>query len=85
MRTTISVDDNLLRAAKRAARRAGVTLGEFISMALRRELARSPRSDDEVEIPVFTGGTGMRPGIDATSTAALLEALDRDLPVEKLT
>lgn len=30
MRTTINVDDNLLRAAKRRAREVGMTLGQFI-------------------------------------------------------
>lgn len=84
MRTTISVDDSLLKTAKRRARQMGVTLGELISAALRRELARTPRTDADHQIPVFSGGSGLRSGIDATSTASLLEALDRDAPVEKL-
>jgi len=39
MRTTLSVDDNLLAAAKRRARERGQTLGRVIEDALRRELA----------------------------------------------
>jgi len=84
MRTTLSIDDNLLKAAKRRARELGLTLGRFVEAALRRELARSPRSDGRPEIPVFAEGTGLRPGIDATSTRSLLEALDREVPVEEL-
>lgn len=84
MRTTISVDDKLLRAAKRRAREAGMTLGQFIEAALRRELGRREAASERPEIPVFAGGTGLRPGIDATSTRSLLEALDEDRSVERL-
>lgn len=84
MRTTVAIDDNLLKAAKDQARRRGVTLGQFIEEALRSRLAarieRGPRPD----IPIFRGGTGVRPGIDVTSTRALLEALDEGLPLEQL-
>lgn len=84
MRTTISVDDNLWKAAKRRAGRLGLTLGELVEVALRRELGRSTEPEERPEIPVFDGRCGLRPGIDATSTAALYEALDRDVPVEEL-
>ena len=39
MRTTVSISDELLAAAKRKARELGVSLGEVIDAALRRELA----------------------------------------------
>lgn len=84
MRTTLSVDDNLLEAAKRRARSLGVTLGQLVETALRRELSRSTEPEERPDIPVFDGEGGLRPGIDATSTASLLEALDRDRPVEDL-
>jgi Arc/MetJ family transcription regulator len=84
MRTTISVDDNLLRAAKRRARGLGLTLGQFVEAALRRELSRSGKDTGRPEIPVYSQGTGLRPGVDASSTRTLLEALDRDRPLEEL-
>jgi hypothetical protein len=84
MRTTIGLDGNVLMAAKRRARQLGLTLGQLVEAALRRELARAPRPGDRPKVPVFERGTGLRPGIDATSTRELLEALDRDLPVEEL-
>src|ERR671925_32603 len=39
MRTTVSISDELLAAAKRRARERGQTLGEVVDAALRRELA----------------------------------------------
>lgn len=84
MRTTISIGDNILKAAKRRARQLGITLGELVESALRRELERTPRAQDRPEVPVFRGGMGLRAGIDATSTRELLEVLDRDRSVEEL-
>jgi hypothetical protein len=31
------------------------------------------------DVPVFRGGTGLRPGIDSRSNRALLETLDKDV------
>jgi hypothetical protein len=83
MRTTVSIDDKLLRAAKRRARQRGLTLGQLVEEGLRRVLARPPRSSTPHEIPVIRGGTGLRPGVDASSTRGLLEAAERDLPLDK--
>lgn len=76
MRTTVAIDDNLLAAAKTRARQQGATLGELVEAALRRELAdREPAAI--VPLPVFTAGTGPRPGVDLRSNRALAELLDR--------
>lgn len=61
-----------------------MSLGDLVSSALRRELSRSVETTDRPCIPVFSGGGGLRPGVDASSTRGLLEALDRDQPLEKL-
>lgn len=74
----------MLAAAKRRARERDLTLGQFIEEALRRELARDTASAAPVPVPLFRGGGGLRPGVDASSTRALLEALDRDASVESL-
>lgn len=76
MRTTISISDELLVAAKRRARERGETLGDVVDAALRRELTRHEASSAGPPVPVFRGGTGPRPGIDLTSNRALHEALD---------
>ncbi|MGZ8749338.1 MAG: hypothetical protein ACXWYP_00520 [Pseudonocardia sp.] len=82
MRTTVSITDELLAAAKRRARELGVSLGEVIDAALRRELAVRQSPSDRPAIPVFHSDSGPRPGIDLTSNRALHEALDEGLDLD---
>lgn len=83
MRTTLSIDDHLLAAAKRRARERGTTLGQVVDDALRRDLA-SPAPRDTVDVPIFHGSGGVRPGVDVTSNRTLYEALDDGRPLESL-
>ncbi len=77
MRTTIRVDDELLRAAKQLAVRTGRTLTEVIEDALRETLNRQGRTAQRiVELPTFRGG-GLQPGVDLDDSAALLELMDQ--------
>lgn len=77
MRTTIAIDDHVLREAKRLASERGVTLGEFVEEHLREGLARTTDPKRPTgPIPVFRGRGGLRPGVDITSNALLLEALE---------
>jgi uncharacterized protein YggE len=82
MRTTVSISDELLTAAKRRARERGQTLGQLVDTALQRELNEAEAPRDPPPVPVFRGGTGPRPGIDLTSNRALLEALDDGVDLE---
>jgi hypothetical protein len=82
MRTTVSITDELLAAAKRRARELGVSLGDVIDAALRRELAVRDSAADRPTIPVFDVGSGPRPGIDLTSNRALYEALDEGIDLD---
>jgi hypothetical protein len=82
MRTTVSIADELLAAARRRARELGVSLGDVIDAALRRELAVREGPSERPPIPVFDGGSGPRPGIDLTSNRALHEALDEGLDLD---
>ncbi len=76
MRTTIRLDDELLRAAKRAAVERGTTLTAVIEDALRRVLAPGVASAPEhVELPTFRGD-GLLPGVDLDDTASLLDLMD---------
>ncbi len=84
MRTTVSIDDELLGAAKRRARERGQTLGQVVETALRRELAEPVVAGSLTPIPVFTGGGGPRPGLDLTSNRALHEALDDGVDLDRL-
>jgi hypothetical protein len=82
MRTTVSISDELLAAAKRRAHERGQTLGDVVDAALRRELSDPDQPVERPAVPVFRGGTGPRPGIDLTSNRALHEALDEGLELD---
>jgi hypothetical protein len=78
MRTTIRLDDNLLRAAKRLAVETGRTLTSVIEDALRQSLSR-PRASEQpfrAKLPVARGGGVLQPGVDLDDSAALLELME---------
>ena len=76
MRTTIRLDDELLRQAKHAALERGTTLTALIEDALRRALAPgAAAAHDDVELPTFRGD-GLQPGVDLDDTASLLDLMD---------
>ncbi len=83
MRTTVSVDDNLIAAAKRRARERGQTLGQVVEDALRCELA-APARREGLPLPVFHGDGGVRPGVDVTTNRGLREALDEGQALDEL-
>ena len=77
MRTTLTIDDELLAEYKQVAAATHRTLSYVIQDALRETLAR--RSDaaagQSVRLPVIGGG-GLRPGVDLDDNARLLELLE---------
>jgi hypothetical protein len=78
VRTTVRLDDDLLREAKSVAAKTGRTLTEVIQDALRESLARAGRAaqlQEPVELPTFAG-RGLQPGVDLDSSAGLLELMD---------
>ncbi len=76
MRTTVSIDDALLKSAKARAENRGQTLGQYVEQAIRNEIAEPVTSRGALELPVFTRGTGMRADIDPSSNRDLFDALD---------
>jgi hypothetical protein len=77
MRTTVRLDDDLLRQAKALAARTGRTLTAVIEDGLRETLARHRRRQERpaVALPTFKG-KGLRPGVDLDDTAGLFDILD---------
>jgi hypothetical protein len=77
MRTTVRLDDDLLRQAKALAARTGRTLTAVIEDGLREALARHRRRQEwpPIALPTFKG-KGLRPGVDLDGTADLLDVLD---------
>jgi hypothetical protein len=79
VRTTLNLDDHLVIAAKKKAARDGTTLSRLIEDALRQSLARSAApAPAPVDVPVFRGRPGLRPGVVLTDNAALRDVLDGD-------
>lgn len=76
MRTTLDLDDALLRAVKARAAETGRTMTSLIEEALREHLART---DDAAPAPplrwvVVEGGA--RPGVDLAGRDALLDLME---------
>ena len=77
MRTTIRLDDQLLRDAKALAARTGRTLTDIIEESLRRSLAVAEGAGPPpAELPIFEG-RGPQPGVDLDNSASLLDLMDR--------
>ncbi len=78
MRTTVRLDDDLLRAAKELAARTDRTLTSLIEDALREQLARQEAAPDRrrIELPVYRGGRGIQPGVDLDDSASLWDLVD---------
>ena len=71
MRTTMDINDELLRAAKAHAADTRKTLKATVEQALREFLVGPARvMPDAPPIPVFRG-QGVQPGVDLTDNAAL--------------
>lgn len=79
MRTTIRIDEQLLKKAKELAARSGRSLTSIIEDALRESLSRKPGPDTEQREPVRLvtfRGQGLLPGVDLDDSAALLDLMD---------
>ncbi len=77
MRTTVRLDQHLLREAKELAAKTGRTLTAVIEEALRENLSRqrSRRAPSRASLPRFKG-KGLRPGVDLDDSAGLLDLMD---------
>ncbi|MBI4317722.1 MAG: type II toxin-antitoxin system VapB family antitoxin [Chloroflexi bacterium] len=77
MRTTVRIDEQLLKEAKQLAIRSGKTLTAVIEDALRESLSRQFGSErrEWVSVPTF-GGKGLLPGVDLDDSASLLEVME---------
>ena len=78
MRTTIRINDQLLRDAKAHAARMGCSLTSLIEDSLRQALSRQPASPKRDRVKLKTvPGRGLRPGVDLDDSAKLLDFLER--------
>lgn len=77
MRTTIRLDDELLKEAKQTALSSGRTLNDVIQDFVREGLLRrkANRTRKKVELPTFSGN-GLLPGVDLNDSGSLWELMD---------
>jgi hypothetical protein len=77
MRTTIRLDGDLLRQAKRRAAEAGTSLNAVIEDAVRAALVRSAGAARAPALPCSrVARGGLQPGVDLDDSAALLDLMD---------
>lgn len=77
MRTTIRLEESLLRQAKDHALKSGTTLTAVIEDALRVFLARRCPASRRKPLKLTTVmGKGLRPGVDLDSTTDLIDLMD---------
>jgi len=78
MRTTVRLDERLLREAKRFAAQRGRTFTSVLEDALRQFLASSGRPKRARPFRMLTfRGNGLRPGVDLDDSAALWDLTEK--------
>ncbi len=78
MKTTMDLDDELLRLAKQRAAAAGIPLRAYIEDALRARLLPRPRGRSKftLDLPIVEGKAP--PAVDVADRNALYDLMERD-------
>ena len=78
MRTTLTIDSQVLAEFKKCAAETHRTLSGLIEDALREHLSRErdQAATKPLDFPIV-GGSGVAPGVDLASNAALADFVDR--------
>lgn len=84
MRTTVRLDDGLLREAKVRAAEQGITLTQLIDESLRERLSVRPQQQKVGPFRLAAYGQGgVRPGVDLTDNRAVRDLMDEDAPLPR--
>jgi hypothetical protein len=76
-RTTVRLDDGLLRQVKAEARRRGESVTSLVERGLRLVLSGSHhRGRTRIRLPVSRATGGTRPGVDLNDSRALMDRLE---------
>jgi hypothetical protein len=80
MRTTVRMEDDLLRRAKQIAAQRDTTLTAVLEQALREWLDRQHRSRRRrpVDLPISRSGGGLLAGVNLDDTSDLLDRMAGD-------
>lgn len=77
MRTTIDINDQLLKQAKLRAAETNRSLTSVMEDALRRLLHKDPATRKKPRRPIPVDGSGgVLPGVDLDNTSSLLDRMD---------
>jgi hypothetical protein len=74
MKTTLVIDDTVLKRLRREAARQGRTISELVEAALRQFLARRPARGALPDLPTFDSGGAY---VDVADREALYQAMER--------
>lgn len=78
MRTTLNLDDRLVRAVKRRAVDEGRTFTSLVEQALQQLIAEDRDAGGErIELPTWSGG-GLVPGVNLDDNEALTALMESD-------
>lgn len=84
MRTTLTIDDALLRQLRQKALDSGKPFKQVLNDTLRAGLSQAgPRARVPYRCPSFSVG-GLAPGVDLAKANQLAAALEDDLLIDKL-
>jgi hypothetical protein len=76
MRTTLNLDDDLMRAIKRLAAQSGTTVSALIEAGLRELLNQSARKRSQYRLQWVVVRGGAQPGVDLTDRDSLLDRME---------
>ncbi len=77
-KTTLNLNDQVLRHAKERAARDGVTLTRFVENALRAKLMAIPRKGPGFKLQITTVKGKRPPNVDISDREALYDVLDHE-------
>ena len=77
MKTTLNLNDQVLRQAKRRAARDGITLTRFVEDALRARLAETGSRRPRFRLRLETVTGDAPPNVDIADRDALYDVIDR--------
>ncbi len=75
MKTTLNLNDDVLRRCKQSAARDGVTLTRFVEDALRAKLVPKPKRQFRLRLLTVHGTRA--PNVDITDRDVLYDVIDR--------
>ena len=76
MRTTLDIDDGLLRKAKKRAAEDGITLSQLVEDALRLRLMPPSTTRRPFRLKLLTRKGKLRPGVDLADRESLHDAME---------